>query len=195
NVTESLTRGDDMKSVLKTFELLINGAKQFFNKEEIASENLINEIVKKYRPQKKVNKVQKKENEDVSDNEDTRSVMTQKSEKQENVKKYTVKQINNMMMQISIFQAGYESHIKEHSIIIQRLNYLYNKLESKSKEHKSLFLLPFGSKRKQHNDVKLMLEILRVVTNQIISSLFQEHYMDKDRKLARALTQIQKIGS
>ncbi|KAA6399960.1 MAG: hypothetical protein EZS28_004517, partial [Streblomastix strix] len=41
NVTESLTRGDDMKSVLKTFELLINGAKQFFNKEEIASENLI----------------------------------------------------------------------------------------------------------------------------------------------------------
>ncbi|KAA6396441.1 MAG: hypothetical protein EZS28_008027 [Streblomastix strix] len=71
NVTESLTR-----------------AKQFFNKEEIASENVINEIVKKYRAQKKVNKVQKKENEDVSDNEDRKSVMTQKSEKQENVKKY-----------------------------------------------------------------------------------------------------------
>ncbi|KAA6375388.1 MAG: hypothetical protein EZS28_029083 [Streblomastix strix] len=74
NVTESLTRGDDMKSVLKTLELLINGAKQFFNKEDIASEIVINEIVKKYRAQKKVNKVQKKENEDVSDNEDTKSL-------------------------------------------------------------------------------------------------------------------------
>ncbi|KAA6389975.1 MAG: hypothetical protein EZS28_014494 [Streblomastix strix] len=73
NVTESLTRGDDMKSVLKTLELLINGAKQFINKEEIASENVINEIVKEYRAQKKVNKVQKKENEDVSDNEDTKN--------------------------------------------------------------------------------------------------------------------------
>ncbi|KAA6310416.1 MAG: hypothetical protein EZS28_056316, partial [Streblomastix strix] len=88
NVIESLTRGDDMKSVLKTLELLINGAKQFFNKEEIAFENVINEIVKKYWTLKKVNKVQKKENEDVSDNEDTKSVMTKKSKKQENVKKY-----------------------------------------------------------------------------------------------------------
>ncbi|KAA6309286.1 MAG: hypothetical protein EZS28_056544, partial [Streblomastix strix] len=143
NVTESLRRGDDMKSVLKTLELLINGAKQFFNKEEIASENVINEIVKKYQAQKKVNKVQKKENEDVSDNEDTKSVMTQKSEKQENDKKYSIKQIKNMMKQISIFYAGYESHIKEDSIIIQRLNYLYNKLDSKSKELKSLFFFHF----------------------------------------------------
>ncbi|KAA6365187.1 MAG: hypothetical protein EZS28_039286 [Streblomastix strix] len=74
NVTESLTRGDDMKSVLKTLELLKNGAKLFFNKEEIAYENLINEIVKKYRAQKKENKIQKKENEDVSDNEDTKNM-------------------------------------------------------------------------------------------------------------------------
>ncbi|KAA6388210.1 MAG: hypothetical protein EZS28_016262 [Streblomastix strix] len=152
NVTESLTRGDDMKSVLKTLEILIKGAKQFFNKEEIASENVINEIVKKYRAQKKVNKVQKKENEDISDNGDMKSVMTKKSKKQENVTKQQIKLIKNMMKQISIFQADYESHIKEDSIIIQRLNYLFSKLDSKSKELKSLFLLPFGQKWKQLND-------------------------------------------
>ncbi|KAA6378322.1 MAG: hypothetical protein EZS28_026152 [Streblomastix strix] len=81
NVTDSLTRGDDMKSVLKTLELLINGAKYIFNKEEIVSENVINEIVKKYRAQKKVNKIQEKENEDVSDNEDMKSLVMNRIQK------------------------------------------------------------------------------------------------------------------
>ncbi|KAA6388875.1 MAG: hypothetical protein EZS28_015595 [Streblomastix strix] len=189
SLIESLQRGDDMKSMMRIFEILISSTRQYLNKEESLSQNIINQILKKYRPLKKGKQIKTQEKDD---NIEESSYNTLKLEYKENINKLTTQEINNVMMQVSIFQAGFKLHRREHTVIYERLKYMQEKISIKMKEmEQTKVILPFGEKKKEQDENELILEIYRVILGQVISSLFQEHFIDKDQKLARALAILQ----
>ncbi|KAA6403987.1 MAG: hypothetical protein EZS28_000476 [Streblomastix strix] len=178
SVVESQQRNESASQLIKQMDMLITATSQVLNKEELVIEGIINEILKKYRPQKKKKVGLKSPSKD--DN------------KEQTVTKFTAQQINSVMMQLSIFQAGYAFHKREHTILHQRLVYVIDLLRLKIKEQKKWKLNPFSGDSKNAQRSKNVVNVMQVVTRQVAASLFQEHFRVKDKILMKFLNKLQK---